>query len=97
MVGLTELLVAVSVDVRLSGAEANASRSKICVGLSHRLKHALLDNREVGSLSIRAGLVPGAGSIVVVGCALWLVIAKWVLERTGSALPKVAIQRLGLG
>jgi putative peptidoglycan lipid II flippase len=36
-------------------------------------------------------------SIVVVGCALWVVIAKWVLEKTGSALPKVAMQRLGLG
>jgi putative peptidoglycan lipid II flippase len=35
--------------------------------------------------------------LVVVGCALWLAIARWVLEKTGSALPKVAMQRLGLG
>jgi putative peptidoglycan lipid II flippase len=36
-------------------------------------------------------------SIGVVGCALWVLIAKWVLEKTGSALPKVAMERLGLG
>jgi putative peptidoglycan lipid II flippase len=34
---------------------------------------------------------------VVLGCLVWLAIAKWVLEKTGSALPKVAMQRLGLG
>jgi putative peptidoglycan lipid II flippase len=35
--------------------------------------------------------------LVVIGGALWVIVAKWVLERTGSALPKVAMQRLGLG
>jgi putative peptidoglycan lipid II flippase len=35
--------------------------------------------------------------LVVLGCAVWVIVAKWVLERTGSALPKVAIKRLGLG
>ncbi len=34
---------------------------------------------------------------LVVGCALWVVITRWVLEKTGSALPKVAMKRLGLG
>jgi len=28
---------------------------------------------------------------------LWIVVAKWTLEKTGSALPKVAMKRLGLG
>jgi hypothetical protein len=28
---------------------------------------------------------------------LWLAIAKWVLEKTGSALPRVAMKRLGMG
>ena len=34
--------------------------------------------------------------LLVLGCALWVMIVKWILERTGSALPKVAMQRLGL-
>jgi len=35
--------------------------------------------------------------VLVVGSAVWIVIAKWVLERTGSALPSVAMKRLGMG
>jgi putative peptidoglycan lipid II flippase len=35
--------------------------------------------------------------LLVVGCALWMAIAVWTLEMTGSALPKVAMKRLGLG
>jgi putative peptidoglycan lipid II flippase len=35
--------------------------------------------------------------LLVFGSALWVFIAKWVLEKTGSALPKVAMKRLGLG
>ena len=34
--------------------------------------------------------------ILVAGVALWTAIAKWILEKTGSALPRVAMQRLGL-
>ncbi len=36
-------------------------------------------------------------AMLVVGCALWVFIAKLVLDKTGSALPKVALKRLGLG
>jgi putative peptidoglycan lipid II flippase len=32
---------------------------------------------------------------LVVGSAVWLAVTKWVLEKTGSALPKVAMSRLG--
>ena len=35
-------------------------------------------------------------SQLAVGCALWMAIAVWTLERTGSALPRVAMKRLGL-
>jgi putative peptidoglycan lipid II flippase len=35
-------------------------------------------------------------SYLVVGFALWMAIAVWTLEKTGSALPKVAMKRLGL-
>ncbi len=34
--------------------------------------------------------------IVLAGLALWLVAAKWTLEKTGSALPRVAMRHLGL-
>jgi putative peptidoglycan lipid II flippase len=34
---------------------------------------------------------------LMVGCAVWLVVAKWVLEKTGSALPRVTMKRLGMG
>jgi putative peptidoglycan lipid II flippase len=35
--------------------------------------------------------------VLLAGTALWLLVAKWVLEKTGSALPRVAMKRLGLG
>lgn len=35
-------------------------------------------------------------AVLVAGTALWLVVAKWVLEKTGSALPRVAMKRLGM-
>jgi putative peptidoglycan lipid II flippase len=34
---------------------------------------------------------------LVAGTALWLALVKWMLEKTGSALPRVARKRLGLG
>ena len=34
---------------------------------------------------------------LALGCAVWVLLAKWLLERFGSALPKVAMKRLGLG
>jgi putative peptidoglycan lipid II flippase len=36
-------------------------------------------------------------AVLAAGTALWVVIAKWVLEMTGSALPRVAMKRLGMG
>ena len=36
-------------------------------------------------------------AVLVAGTAIWLAIAKWVLEKSGSALPRVAMKRLGLG
>jgi putative peptidoglycan lipid II flippase len=34
--------------------------------------------------------------VLIAGAALWLVVAKWVLEKSGSALPRVAMKRLGM-
>jgi putative peptidoglycan lipid II flippase len=34
--------------------------------------------------------------VLLAGTALWLLVAKWVLEKTGSALPRVAMKRLGM-
>jgi putative peptidoglycan lipid II flippase len=36
-------------------------------------------------------------AVLVGGTVLWLAITKWVLEKSGSALPRVAMKRLGLG
>jgi putative peptidoglycan lipid II flippase len=36
-------------------------------------------------------------TLLAAGTALWVAIAKWILERTGSALPRVVMKRLGLG
>jgi len=36
-------------------------------------------------------------ALLAAGTALWVAIAKWILERTGSALPRVMMKRLGLG
>jgi putative peptidoglycan lipid II flippase len=36
-------------------------------------------------------------AILLAGTLLWLLVARWVLERCGSALPKVMMRRLGLG
>jgi putative peptidoglycan lipid II flippase len=35
--------------------------------------------------------------VLVVGTAAWVGITKWVLEKSGSALPRVMMKRLGLG
>jgi putative peptidoglycan lipid II flippase len=35
-------------------------------------------------------------AVLLAGATLWLVVARWVLERTGSALPRVAMKRLRL-
>ena len=35
-------------------------------------------------------------AVLLMGTAVWGTVAKWVLERTGSALPRVAMNRLGL-
>jgi putative peptidoglycan lipid II flippase len=35
--------------------------------------------------------------VLILGSAVWILIAKWVLKRTGSALPGVAMKRLGMG
>jgi putative peptidoglycan lipid II flippase len=35
--------------------------------------------------------------ILATGIAVWIIIVKWILEISGSALPRVALRRLGLG
>ncbi len=35
--------------------------------------------------------------ILIAGVAVWAFIAKWTLEKSGSALPRVVLRRLGLG
>ena len=39
---------------------------------------------------------PADAAILAVGTLLWLVLVKLVLEKTGSALPRTAMKRLGL-
>jgi putative peptidoglycan lipid II flippase len=34
--------------------------------------------------------------ILISGSGIWLLIARWVLDMSGSALPKVALKRLGI-
>ena len=34
--------------------------------------------------------------LLLAGAVVWVAIAKWVLEKTGSELPRVAMKRLGL-
>jgi putative peptidoglycan lipid II flippase len=36
-------------------------------------------------------------AILLAGLAAWTFLAKWILERLGSDLPRVAMRRLGLG
>jgi putative peptidoglycan lipid II flippase len=36
-------------------------------------------------------------AVLVAGSAVWVLIVKWVLDKSGSALPRVAMKRLGLG
>jgi putative peptidoglycan lipid II flippase len=35
--------------------------------------------------------------VLVVGTVVWVAMTKWVLEKAGSALPRVMMKRLGLG
>src|ERR1035437_9172817 len=36
-------------------------------------------------------------AVLLAGTALWVAVVKWVLEKSGSALPRVTRKRLGLG
>jgi putative peptidoglycan lipid II flippase len=36
-------------------------------------------------------------AVLTVGTALWVAVVKWVLEKSGSELPRVAMKRLGMG
>ena len=36
-------------------------------------------------------------AVLLAGTALWMAVVKWVLEKTGSALPRVTMRRLGMG
>jgi putative peptidoglycan lipid II flippase len=36
-------------------------------------------------------------AVLLAGTALWVAVVKWVLDITGSELPKVAMKRLGMG
>jgi putative peptidoglycan lipid II flippase len=36
-------------------------------------------------------------AILLAGAAAWTVVTMWVLDRSGSALPRVAMRRLRLG
>jgi putative peptidoglycan lipid II flippase len=35
-------------------------------------------------------------AVLLAGTALWLAVTKWILQKSGSALPAVAMRRLGL-
>ncbi len=35
-------------------------------------------------------------AVLLAGTLMWVAVAKWVLEKSGSALPRVAMKRLGL-
>ena len=35
-------------------------------------------------------------AVLAAGAVIWIAIAKWVLDKTGSALPKVTMKRLGM-
>ena len=43
----------------------------------------------------RARVVDAA--ILIPGTLVWLFVVKWILEKSGSALPRVAMKRLGIG
>lgn len=36
-------------------------------------------------------------AVLLIGTVVWSAVTKWVLEKTGSVLPSVAMKRLGLG
>jgi len=36
-------------------------------------------------------------TVLLAGTALWVVVVKWVLEKSGSSLPRVTMKRLGMG
>jgi len=36
-------------------------------------------------------------TLLIAGSAVWVVLAKWILEKTGSALPRVVMKRLRFG
>jgi putative peptidoglycan lipid II flippase len=68
---------------------------------------AVVGGMAVGAIFARLGsalhgAIPGQTrwidlAVLVGGSILWLAIVKWILEKTGSALPRVTMKRLGIG
>ncbi len=68
-----------------------ALTSSVCVWMVLRGMGGLL-----GRLHLAAGTRWTDLGQLVIGTMVWVVAAKWILEKTGSALPRVMMKRLGM-
>ena len=66
------------------GAVVFAARAGLAAMVARFLTPDVLNNRWADA------------AILILGSVVWMVVTRWVLERTGSALPKVMMQRLGM-
>ena len=89
MVSLASLDFAEMGRCLLAGLAAGSAVWIVFIGLLGKYEHLL------GAQVVRqARLIDFA--VLLAGSLLWVAVAAWVLERSGSALPRVMRQRLGL-
>jgi putative peptidoglycan lipid II flippase len=90
MVSLASLDFAELGRCLLAGLTSGALAWMVIRGMGGLLGHMALSQLTAQSRWIDLGQI-------VAGTAVWLVAALWVLEKAGSALPRVMMKRLGLG
>ena len=90
MVSLASLDYAEMGRCLLAAIASGAGAGLLAWGLNHLYSHlpVLIALRHSRSLTDAV--------ILVAGLAVWTLIAKWTLEKSGSALPRVVLHRSGL-
>jgi putative peptidoglycan lipid II flippase len=91
MVSLASLDYAEMGRCLLAALTAGAGTGLLAFGLSDLSRHL------PALAALRHARYWSDAVILLAGVAVWTLIVKWTLEISGSALPRVALRRIGLG
>jgi len=91
MVSLASLDYAEMGRCLLAAATSGSATGLVAWGL------AVLSHHLPVAAALRHARTWADATVLVAGIAVWTLVARWTLEKSGSALPRVTLRRLGLG